>query len=92
MLLVERLELETIFNSLNVLRNKIDILKKTVAYAKITGLPIEDLISEHRNLYFITTNLEGDMLYTSEKRTEISMIIKKITLHLRKVICTVNKK
>lgn len=82
------LELQTVFNELHELRNKIDRFERT---ARLTHYPIKEinnLKKYHTELYKVTTT--ENLFDPRNCRNEINTICGGFVLSLRKIVCEVN--
>ncbi len=89
--LADKLDIETIFQSLQILRSKIEILQKTTEIAGIENSEINNLKVLHTNIFNATTNSDGNEVDIASNKNEIQVLYQKFILSLRRIICHINK-
>lgn len=88
----DKLELQTIFDGLHKLKQKIERFEQT---SRLIGIGNKDFTSVnkcHSKLFLITTNSDKDIIDFQNKRNEIEIVCSDFIIELRGIICSVNNK
>jgi hypothetical protein len=89
--ITDRLDIGTIFQAVQILRMKIEILEKTSNIFDMGNPDIKNLSILHTEIYTAATDVDGEDVDIALKRDEIQELCSKFILLLRKIVHHINK-